>query len=391
MTSKQVYDSYSRQNIDGIVNIISTVASASTSTGALIVSGGVGIAKELRAGGGLSVDGPSFISSTLGVRGLYNYASTGTNRTVITTDTNGDLTINADGNDINFHSTDTVRVLNTTPSISTTSGALVVSGGLSTAKDSFIGGGLYVGQTQGPFMIDNGSLSLIGAQIWNGSFLSLNVHESSPLNVLNTTVSTSTDSGALVVSGGLGVANQIHCGNMVKLYNGAHGGEITLNSSGIFEINAGGNTTKILDATVSTSTDSGALVVSGGVGVAKDLYVGGTINNGSSSTSVNFTGPVTLNNTLTIYKIGNLVTISFPETTNTSTSSTYFTGSTVIPSGYRPNKTIRRIIFVTDNNTEIVGSCTIDTSGNVYVYCGSADNFTNSSTVGFSIDVSYTI
>ena len=96
MTSKQVYDTKSRQNIKGSVNII-------------------------RSANQLSL----------------NYDST--NKTTFDVSSGGDLTIDCSGNDLNLASTDVVRVLNTTASISTTTGALVVSGGLGVAKNIYAG------------------------------------------------------------------------------------------------------------------------------------------------------------------------------------------------------------------------------------------------------------
>jgi hypothetical protein len=70
-----------------------------------------------------------------------------------------------------------------------------------------------------------------------------------------TTESTSTSTGALVVSGGVGVGGRLNVG-----------GATTLTGA-----------TSITNTTESTSTSTGALVVSGGVGVAKNISVGGTV------------------------------------------------------------------------------------------------------------------
>jgi hypothetical protein len=70
-----------------------------------------------------------------------------------------------------------------------------------------------------------------------------------------TAESTSTSTGALVVSGGLGVGGRLNVGGATAL-TGA---------------------TSITNTTESTSTSTGALVVSGGVGVAKNISVGGTV------------------------------------------------------------------------------------------------------------------
>ena len=68
--------------------------------------------------------------------------------------------------------------------------------------------------------------------------------------VTNNTASSSTSSGALVVSGGTGIAGALYAGGIVRF----------------------------TDSTASSSTSTGAMVVSGGVGVAGNLNVGGTIS-----------------------------------------------------------------------------------------------------------------
>jgi len=78
------------------------------------------------------------------------------------------------------------------------------------------------------------------------------------LNLSDTTQSTSVATGALVVDGGAGIAKDVFVGGKVS-------------TAGIVNID---------DTTQSSSSISGALIVDGGVGIAKDLYVGGTINGG---------------------------------------------------------------------------------------------------------------
>jgi lipopolysaccharide export system protein LptA len=148
----------------------------------------------------------------------------------------------------------------------------------------------------------------------------LNINTSQQVQVLATTASSSTTTGALVVSGGVGVAGAINAGGILKTtvadaaYNarffGATGGmrvrgytdatygtvvdslntaesayqPLTIASSTLRlndltngAIVTGTGTFTISGTTASTSTSSGALVVSGGVGVAGTLCVGGGI------------------------------------------------------------------------------------------------------------------
>jgi hypothetical protein len=134
---------------------------------------------------------------------------------------------------------------------------------------------------------------------------------SSVLTVNGTTASTTTSTGALVVSGGVGVAgamwvggtnsNIVHATNPTfNLYEAStltaslqtFSGDVYLQASttkdiifrtsGSTEMGRWTGATKalsVLSTTASTSTSSGALVVSGGVGVAKEMYLGGGLLN----------------------------------------------------------------------------------------------------------------
>lgn len=85
--------------------------------------------------------------------------------------------------------------------------------------------------------------------------------------------STGTEYGALTVIGGVGVAGNIFMGGTLNVLS-------TQTSKITSEVNA-------------TSTDTGALVVTGGVGIGQDLWVGGLIYGaiaGASSTATNLAG-----------------------------------------------------------------------------------------------------
>ena len=70
------------------------------------------------------------------------------------------------------------------------------------------------------------------------------------VTVTNTTASTSATTGALIVSGGVGVSKKLNVG----------------------------------DTTDSTSTTTGSVVISGGVGIGKSLFVGGQLSVGGTIT-----------------------------------------------------------------------------------------------------------
>ena len=131
---------------------------------------------------------------------------------------------------------------------------------------------------------------------------SLNVITNTTLGRKNTTSSTniygpnSTDtiSGALVVTGGVGISQDTYIGGLTRLTN----------------------------TTPSTTTGTGALTVSGGVGIGGALNVGG---NTSLTGTLGVSGATSLNNTLSVSGITSI--------TNTTGSTTTGTGALTVSGG----------------------------------------------------------
>jgi hypothetical protein len=167
--------------------------------------------------------------------------------------------------------TGSIKLQNTTTSIGTNTGALTVVGGVG------IGENLYVG----------------GLTSFNGLSKITNISES-----------TSTNTGALTVVGGVGIGGNLYVGG-----NAAATELIITGRSTLGEINASITTATALtvtgiasftDSTNAVATNDGAIKVSGGVGVAQDVYVGGLITAGAtaSATTANVVSGVFYNNTL---------------------------------------------------------------------------------------------
>jgi predicted acyltransferase (DUF342 family) len=115
--------------------------------------------------------------------------------------------------------------------------------------------------------------------------------------VTDATHSTSKDTGVLILTqGGLGVEANIHSTNVFAVSHIAVGTSATSNN---FDVRGTANvgalvatSTHISDSTVSTSKTSGALQVTGGVGIQGDLYA----TNGTFTTNVYITDHTDLNN-----------------------------------------------------------------------------------------------
>ena len=234
-----------------------------------------------------------------------------------------------------YTTSDTIRITNTTESTSTSVGTLVISGGTGIMKNLYIGGNEYITSTTASTSTSTGSLLVTGgAGIGGnlnvgGSFSVAGTLSYTTLSLSGTTDSTSVTNGTLVVAGGVGVAKQLCIGGDIytngsmtinnpngiyingsatsftsalqitntsgsyPAYQMIEGGSANATSGvgpgvlGIYDSATGmagfaikASTAQILDnyTTQSTSTSTGALLVSGGVGVAKRLVVGDTVS-----------------------------------------------------------------------------------------------------------------
>jgi len=121
------------------------------------------------------------------------------------------------------------------------------------------------------------------------------------VTIPSTTSSTSTGTGALTVGGGLGVAGALNVGGGITA--------ATLDVSGGIKLTSGGFNTStfvnITDTASSTSTGTGALIVAGGVGVAKTIVAAGI----TSTAGLSVTGTVSLpSNSVSLASVAQIAT-----------------------------------------------------------------------------------
>jgi len=207
----------------------------------------------------------------------------------------------------------TINPANTIAS-STNTGVLVVYGGAGIAGSMYVGGIV----TSTSHIINgttNASSTNTGAlQVFGGAGIGLGLVVGGTVTATNqvltgTTNATNTTSGALQVAGGVGIGLNVNAGGSVTAGAGfyASGTYVTALTSGIvvdyaanngrISVNTGSNltfytggigttSTLVLNATGvvsvpstinASSTNSGALQVSGGAGIAGSLYVGGLV------------------------------------------------------------------------------------------------------------------
>jgi hypothetical protein len=239
------------------LTVTSTTNSTSTNTGALIVNGGAGINQDLVVGGNLTVlgniNGVSPVSNSIDVQNttsntnlFLTFASTSTGTAILYTDAG--IVYNPNQNRLELGgifqaqsiqntpigtvtpaagSFTNVIISDTTQATTTATGALIVAGGASIAKNLWVGENLYVNEqvvlTTSSFNVDlseGTDIDLVVeapgiVTIYNVSTLeSVTTRGSTSSRVItitNDTQSTSTTTGALVVSGGLGVGKRINC------------------------------------------------------------------------------------------------------------------------------------------------------------------------------------
>ena len=262
--------------LEGTENVISL------GTGSLITPGGVSIAKSLNVGGvitagSIHATGSSYISI---LESDYNKIITQTCQNIRVTN---DLSIDSTLDVINATTASfvlyggmslvkslwvgsKVRFFDTTPSSNLTTGNLVMAGGISiqnTANSESItsGGGITIAG---------------GASIAKDVYVGGN-YTGKSINLLSTTPSINSTSGALVIAGG------------VSIYN-------TVNSESI--------------------TNGGSLSVAGGASISKDVYIGGNVD---INMNTNISKSLTLDETLNYSGNGMLVSIE-----NTSSNSCWY-------------------------------------------------------------------
>jgi len=204
-------------NSDGNVRVQTLSRSTTTSTGALVVGGGVGIGANLYVGGN-------------------------------------------------------VRFVNTIESASVGTGAVVVSGGASVAANLYVGGNTIVGGRVGITNATQAASTTTGAFVVSGGAgIAANLYVGGNLMLTGDIQSTSTSTGTLVITGGMGISKDTYMGGHLYQNN------VNIYQSGIGIISQNGtgfNTMKGIDvsnATASTSTSTGGLVVRGGVGIAGNV------------------------------------------------------------------------------------------------------------------------
>ena len=341
-----------------VTNFLSTQAATNTATGAVRISGGLGVGGAIYAN---SIQNTPIGSSTKATGGFTSLTAVGTTTlegivningldvsTSITPLGTGTVTINPNtAGTINKMSigatTRSTGAFTTLAANSTTTliGAVDINGSNVNTVISPTGTGTVTIQPAGGLTVNPTTLGTInnasiGATTRStGAFTTLAANSATTLTA--NTASTTTGTGTLVVTGGVGVSGQATINNISITANTASsstatgalivtggagiGGDIyagsiqstpigaTTRSTGAFTTLAANNDVTFTKNVESTTTTSGTLVVTGGVGVSGNINAGGVTSTGTvslSPASANVTISPTGTGTVTINPVAGL-------------------------------------------------------------------------------------
>jgi hypothetical protein len=270
----------------GYTLVLHTDNATSISTGAFQVAGGGSVTKDLYVGGLVDIVGDLTVGGTITASGGGPVAFSSTVDS--TSPTTGAVTISGGlGVAKSIYVGGMNVTVNTTESTSITTGALQVAGGVGIVKDVFIGGSLNIATD----LIVAGNITSTAGTV----------------NFTNTTVSSSTSTGALVIAGGVGIGGAFYVGGVTKFVNATASispitGAIVLTGGlGISGDTYTSGLVRVTNTIESSSSTTGSLRTAGGVGISKNLFVGGNTNVTGTLTvggTISSSGPVTFTNTL---------------------------------------------------------------------------------------------
>ena len=264
------------------ISVDLSTESSSNTTGAVVISGGLAVTKKINAasdvniGGNLSVTGN--LSSANGISFSNTTQSTSTSTGAVTTP--GGVGIGKD-----LYVGGIIHSTSTTESTSTTTGSTVISGGLGVTGNANVGGYVNVGSTAASTTTSTGALVVGG-----GIGVAGNANVGGSLTVNSVTDSTSVSTGAAIIKGGVGIASDVFVGGTVNVT-----GEID-GTTAMFT-----GAVSVTNTTQASSSTTGSVTISGGVGIGKKLYVGDTtVSSDTTSGAVVITGGVGIGGALNV-------------------------------------------------------------------------------------------
>jgi hypothetical protein len=254
--------------------VINTITnSTSTVTGSVVITGGLGVGGSVNIGSTSTIAGAQILTTaTLNDYVLQPVFIAGTG-TAITTSTSGGTELVKiwstatlqDVTDRGYTTTNQINIANSTNATSTASGAFVVAGGAAIGGDLWLGGTLYSGGlpvittssliesiTAGPDILVTATQGLLTGTIaiiisntstlqtvtGRGSTTTNQVTFQNKVFFTDTTESTSSSTGAVIISGGLGVAKRINSESLQIADTIMDSGQVLVNTTDTIVVDA---------------------------------------------------------------------------------------------------------------------------------------------------------
>ena len=275
--------------------IQNTRPTTSNSTGALIIDGGLAVKGNTWVSGIFTVDGDFSVGNQTTSGNVINNGvvtftqpTSFTNTNPSTSNTTGAIIVTGGAGIQGNVYAGAIRVQNNTPTTSNSTGALIVQGGTAVKGNLWVGGVFTV---DGDFQVGNQNTS---GNVYNTGIVTF----SQPTYFTNTNPSTSNTTGAVIISGGVGIKGNVYAGAI-----------------------------RVQNTTTSVSNSTGALTVAGGVGIAGNLYVGGvfTVDGDFQVGNQNTSGNV--------YNTGNVTFTQITQFTSNAVSTSNSTGAVIVAGG----------------------------------------------------------
>lgn len=246
--------------------IINTVTqSFSTVTGSVVITGGLGVGGSINAGSTSTIAGAEIITTaTLNNFVLQPAFQAGTGTAITTASSSGTVLVKIwstatlqDVTDRGYTTTNRMVISNATAAVSTNSGALVVAGGAAIGGDLWLGGTIYsagVPVITTSTLVDSftagDDIKIVSTITLSGTVLiisntstlqTVTTRGSTTTNIVhfaNTTESTSSSTGAVIIDGGLGVAKRINSESLQIADTIIDSGEVSVNTTGTVVIDS---------------------------------------------------------------------------------------------------------------------------------------------------------
>jgi hypothetical protein len=237
-------------NSNAAVAAIGGLASTSTTTGSFQVLGGAGITGAL-------------YNALIHVSGGNIVAAATTEST--STTTGSFVTLGGVGIANRLNVGGNVVATATTESTGTTTGSIVTLGGAGIANRLNVGGNIVAAATTESTSTTTGSFVALG-----GVGIANRLNVGGNIVAAATTASTNTTTGSFVALGGVGIAGAVYAGSIQNTPVGS-----TTTSTGAFTTLSASTALYVSASTASTTSNTGAIVTPGGLGIGGTIYAGG--------------------------------------------------------------------------------------------------------------------